>query len=159
MSPARTLDELLIRAAISDVVLRYAAAVDGRDWDMFTSCFTDPVFINFVSFSPTAAEEMPRSAWVARVRSLIPGFDATQHLSSNHDITIATDGNATCVSAMQATHVLDDSIAVLGGFYTNQLVRAADRTWRIESCTLTVTWRTGDQRLFALARERASASG
>ena len=33
MSPARTLDELLIRAAISDVVLRYAAAVDGRDWD------------------------------------------------------------------------------------------------------------------------------
>lgn len=55
------------RAAITDVVLRYASAVDGRDWELFGSCFTDPVFLNFVSFSPTSAEEMPRSAWVARL--------------------------------------------------------------------------------------------
>jgi len=34
---------LLDRAAISDVLIRYATGVDTRDWPLLRSCFTDEI--------------------------------------------------------------------------------------------------------------------
>jgi hypothetical protein len=147
------------RLAVSDVVLRYATGVDSRDWDLYASCFTDPCEFDFSSWSGTPASSMPRAAWVAAVRASLSGFDATQHISTNHVVTFSDDvGNeATCVSYMQAQHFLADqpvTTCTLGGFYTNTLVRSDDE-WRISRCQLTVTWMTGDRELFAVARDRA----
>jgi hypothetical protein len=150
------LTRIIDRLAISDVVVRYATAVDGRDWDLYASCFTDPLDVDFPSFSDRPGAPMARSAWVERVRGTIDGFDVTQHLSTNHVATFATDDEATCVSQMQAMHVLDRRQVVLGGYYTNTLVRTP-AGWRICRCALTVTWRTGDRALFDVARSRARA--
>ena len=38
---ADPLAELQDRIAISDVLHRYAAAIDGKDWERLRSCFTD----------------------------------------------------------------------------------------------------------------------
>ena len=35
------------RTQISEQVIRYAMGVDRRDWAMFASCFTDPVYADF----------------------------------------------------------------------------------------------------------------
>ena len=150
------LQELVDRARISDVVNRYATGMDLRDWELFRSCFTDPVELDFSSFHGGPPQKLPAADWVAGVRAALSGFDATQHVSSNHVHTIHGE-RATCVSYMKAEHFLanregDGSIA-LGGYYTNELERAQD-SWRIRKCTLTVTWSRGNRHLFQLAAER-----
>jgi hypothetical protein len=146
------------RLAVSDVVIRYATGVDTRDWDLYASCFTDPCEFDFSSWSGTPASTMSRATWVSAVRSSLSGFDATQHISTNHVISFDEGrGSARCVSYMQAQHFVADqpvTTCTLGGYYTNALVRRSDE-WRITRCQLTVTWMTGDRGLFAVARERA----
>jgi len=91
------------------------------------------------------------------VRKTLSGFDATQHLSSNHVITLSGD-TATCVSYMVARHYLVENgerlMHSIGGHYTNRLVREAGH-WKISRCALTVTWEMGDRSLFDIAAKRA----
>jgi len=157
------LQHLADRAAISDVVIAYATGIDRRDWALYRSIFTDPVHIDFSSFSGGSGTEMAREDWVQRVRGLQDGFDATQHLSTNHVVRLDAFGPdglasaATCVSEMHAQHYVADqpvTFCTLGGHYTNQLVRTPDG-WRIRSCTLTVRWETGTRAIFPIALDRA----
>jgi hypothetical protein len=145
------------RADISDVVIQYANAGDRLDRDQYRACFTDPVEIDFTSFSGGEPETMAVDNWVDRVWGLWPGFDATQHNSSNHAHTINGD-EATCISYMVAEHIYavddGDSSITLGGYYTNSLIRTPEG-WKICRCQLTVTWRRGNEELFALAGARA----
>ena len=46
-----TLETLLERAAISDVVNAYATGVDTRDWALYRSVFADEIAIDFTSWS------------------------------------------------------------------------------------------------------------
>lgn len=146
------------RLAVTDVVIRYATGIDMLRWDLFRDVFTDEVEIDFSSFSGAPASRLHRDEWVRNVASLQEGFDATQHMSTNHVIEISDD-HATCVSYMQATHALASEVWTLGGYYTNRLRRDDDR-WRIDRCELTVTWETGDRDLAQRARARvASGAG
>src|SRR5262245_28969903 len=105
MSAASKLDleTLIARAEISDVVLRYATGIDRRDWTLFRSCFADEVELDFTSWSGGEVRRTDADEWVAGVAAVLSGFDATQHISSNHVHTIAGD-RATCVSYMIAHH-------------------------------------------------------
>ncbi len=153
------LQTLLDRQAISDTVIRYATGIDMRDWEAYRSCFTDEVDIDFTSWGGGEPQTMRGDDWAAGVRAGLSGFSATQHISTNHVITLAGD-DATCVSYMQAQHYLPnaegDNTLTLGGYYTNTLVRTDDG-WRIRRCQLTVTWTTGNKHIFVLARERFAA--
>lgn len=147
-----TPQDLADRTAISDVVIRYATALDTRDWALLRSILMDPVHIDYTSFDPTLDKVMPADAWVDSVRQLA-GFDATQHISSNHVHRLNGD-RATCVSYMQAGHFLKrpdgDYHCFLHGFYTNNLVRRPEG-WKIEKCTLAITASHGDSRVFEWA--------
>jgi len=158
---ATTLQALLDRAAISDTVIRYATGIDMRDWAAYRSCFTDEVDIDFTSWMGGAPIRMAADDWVAMVRESLSGFAATQHISSNHVITLDGD-EATCVSYVQAQHYLPndqgDNGFMLGGYYTNRLVRSPDG-WRIRACRITITWSTGNRHVFELARARAAQPG
>ncbi|MCB2076905.1 MAG: nuclear transport factor 2 family protein [Novosphingobium sp.] len=143
---------LIDRAAISDVVIAYATAVDTRDWDLLRSLFTDHVFYDFRTFDPDLYAEISVDELVERAMKLA-AFDSTQHISSNHRHTIVGD-RATCVSYMQASHFLardgESSHCILYGFYTNDLVRTG-QGWKIDRYALTVTGQTGDPRVFEWA--------
>jgi 3-phenylpropionate/cinnamic acid dioxygenase small subunit len=158
---ATTLQALLDRAAISDTVIRYATGIDMRDWVAYRSCFTDEVDIDFTSWMGGTPTRMVADEWVAMVRDALSGFAATQHISTNHVITLEGD-EATCVSYLQAQHYLPndqgDSVFTLGGYYTNRLVCAPDG-WRIRACRITITWSTGNRHVFELARARAVQPG
>jgi 3-phenylpropionate/cinnamic acid dioxygenase small subunit len=155
------LQDIIDRQAVTDVVVRYATGIDMRDWSLYRSCFADEVYIDFTSWSGGEPQRMTADRWVVSVRSGLAGFDATQHISTNHVITLHGD-DAVCVSYVQAQHVLrdvldadGDSTFTLGGYYQNDLVRTSDG-WKIRRCRLTVMWTTGDRHLFALARERVA---
>lgn len=154
-----TVETLLARAEISDVVHRYATGIDRRDWALFRSCFADEIEIDFETWNSLPARRLGGDDWVAGVRSGLSGFDATQHVSSNHVHTIAGP-EATCVSYMMALHHIvegdERKMQAIGGFYTNQLRRGADG-WRIHACKLTVTWERGDRALFQVAQGRWQA--
>lgn len=159
MTELLTVEALIDRAEISDVVLRYATALDARDWAGYESVFTDPLTVDFSSWSGEPETTLAVAEWVALVRSTLSGFDATHHLSSNHVITLAGN-SATCMSYMVARHYLIEDgerlMHSIGGHYTNQLIEGADG-WKIRHCTLTVTWEMGDRGLFEIAAGRHRA--
>jgi hypothetical protein len=149
-------DTLADRVAISDVVVAYATALDTRRWPLLRSILTDPIAIDYTSYDPSLDLVMPADEWVRRV-SWLRGFHATQHLSTNHVHSIEGD-QATCVSYMHAGHFFDKGgeshLCTLFGHYTNRLQRTSDG-WKIAKCTLTITARQGDERVFAWALARS----
>jgi hypothetical protein len=90
MTPEEQIQLLADRAAISDVVHRYATALDTRDWDLYRSIFTDEIEMNYGS-TGGVPERMKADDWVDRWRAQFAGFDATQHLSANHVYDIRGD--------------------------------------------------------------------
>lgn len=147
-----TSDPIADRLAISDIIIRYATALDTRDWTLLRSILSDRVRIDYTSFDPDLDLEMDAAEWVHRVRGLA-GFDATQHLSTNHRHHIDGD-TATCISYMHAGHFLKhegrDYACFLYGYYTSDLVRSADG-WRVCGVRLNITARHGDERVFGWA--------
>jgi hypothetical protein len=147
---------LLDRAAISDVQLRYATGVDSRDWPLYRSCFTDEIETDFSSAVGRPPQRMKADDWVEFARRTINGMKATQHMITNHVITLDGD-EATCVAYVQARHHLPNetggSDQVMYGYYSNQFVRTSDG-WKIRACKLTITWNEGNMHIFELARQR-----
>lgn len=147
-----TTEVLIDRVAISDVVIKYATALDKRDWSLLRSILCDKVWVDYRTFDPELNLEMDADEWVNRVKGLA-GFDATQHLSSNHVHSIEGD-TAVCVSYMQAGHFLkrDDGehFCFLYGHYTSEMTRT-ETGWKIHKVTLEITASQGDHRVFEWA--------
>ena len=140
------------RNAISERVIKYAMAIDRADWDLFASCLTDPVHIDF-SEAGMPAQDFPRDEFVGFTRNSLGSFTALQHLSPNHVIEFsATDPDrAICTSYMYAQHYLAGAeggdFFLMRGSYTNHMLRTPDG-WRIESLTQHVSWTEGNMNLF-----------
>ena len=147
---------LLDRTEISDVQLRYATGVDMRDWRLYRSCFTDEIETDFTSVFGGEPRRMKADEWVEFARRTINGLKATQHMITNHVITVSGD-EATCVAYVQARHYLPsesgENEQAMFGYYTNRFVRTADG-WKIRACKLTVNWSTGNFHIFTLARRQ-----
>ena len=143
------------RAAILDVLARFAHGIDGRDWAPYRSVFTDEIDVDYTSYRLGSLARMAADDWVDRARRLFPGLDATQHLLVN--AWMQQDDQAVRVqTSMRADHFLDGERYTLGGRYVHRLV-AGGGTWRITAVTLAVTWEVGDRTLLARAAEQASA--
>ena len=137
------------RALISERVIKYAVAVDGRDWEMFADCFTDPVHADY-SENGRPAADFARDDLVGIVREALSRFTATQHLSPNHLIEFDENNpdRAICHSYMYAQHHLErpegNEFVLLRGSYTNHMLRTSDG-WRIERLIQHVNPPNGDE--------------
>jgi 3-phenylpropionate/cinnamic acid dioxygenase small subunit len=161
MDDAR-LQLLLDRAEISDLQLRYATGLDSRDWPLFRSCFTDEIETDFTSVFGGEPRKVSADRWTEAARRSLSGLQATQHMITNHVITVANDSdNATCIAYVQARHYLSndtgDHTQNMFGYYTNRFVRTP-AGWKIRACKLTLTWQTGNWGIFALATARFKAA-
>ena len=152
MAPSITQQTLIDRAAISDVIIAYARAVDTRDWDLFLSLFTERVFLDFRSFDPSVHYEVDATELLAMSRRA-EAFDATQHISANHAHSIEGD-RAICTSYMQAAHFLTrpdgNHSCILYGQYSHSLIRT-ERSWKIDRYSLAVWAQQGEPRVFEWA--------
>jgi uncharacterized protein (TIGR02246 family) len=121
-------DALADRAALVDVMTRYACTVDRRDLAAYATCFTEDVHVT--GYSAGAIEG--RDAFLAYVERALTRYAATHHAIVNHEIAVDGD-TATMRSHVTATHVLaddDEALVVLWAVYDDDLVRTADG-WRI----------------------------
>jgi hypothetical protein len=144
------------RAAILDVLARFAHGIDGRDWALYRSVFTDEIDVDYTSYRAGSVARMAADDWVDRARRLFPGLDATQHVLVNP--WFRPDGATVAVqTSMRADHFLDGARYTLGGHYVHRLV-AGGGGWRISAVTLAVAWDEGDKGLLSVAAERAAAS-
>jgi len=116
------------RIALQDVLLRYAAGVDERDFALYESCFADHVEV--VGFGPEPFHG--RAAWVTYVKGALERFGPTQHMLGPQLATVDGD-RAHCRTDVQATHYLKEpqgQILTLWATYESDMVRTAEG-WKI----------------------------
>jgi hypothetical protein len=117
MDIQRVSDEL----GIASVLNRYARAVDGKDWDLWRSLFTEDAVIDYSSVGGVVGDREEVSAWLERGLALMP---MTQHFISNIEADI--DGDTATVRAMFYNPMLlpgATTISACGGYYHHLMVR------------------------------------
>ncbi|GAA1016491.1 hypothetical protein Aple_019670 [Acrocarpospora pleiomorpha] len=135
------------RAAIVDLLCKYAVSIDRLRWDDFSSCFVETVEVDLIRTDGWVRFE--RSELVSLVRGVFESYSATQHVSANHQISIEGD-RAVAWSTLNATHYLKDmtdgEFHQQVGYYEYRLTR--DQDWRIAKIRQVEHWQRGNQQIF-----------
>jgi hypothetical protein len=99
-----TVDDLVERAAIADVVAGLAHAQDDQDWVALRRLFADEVLLDLSTHHfgrpPTT---LAASDLVELARATLEGFDCTHHAASNLVVQLSGD-EAECRTHMVAYH-------------------------------------------------------
>jgi hypothetical protein len=129
------LQELLDRSEIVALFNRYAQAIDQRDEALYRGCFCDRVDI----LTPgTQMDDGDADEWSALAVRAVGVFQVTQHVITNHQITLTGD-DASCVAYLRAQHWNPDGSLMVGGTYSTKL-RRSDDGWKIARFEMTVSW-------------------
>ena len=130
---------LIDRAEITDLLTRYAQAVDRKDWDLFRSVFTPDARIDYTQVGGIAGS---LDEVVGFLEQVMPMFESMQHLVSNIDIAI--DGDEAKVVAMvyNPLKLPDSPMWATGGWYHHELVRTPEG-WRSRSLVEEASWFDG----------------
>jgi len=139
--PTAQLQWLVDRAAISDLLIDFARALDDQDWEGYAANYTDD---GVLAISPTIAHT-GRDGMAQFVAAGLGQYAGTHHLSANH--AIAVDGDtAVTRSYLIAAHVLDADDpyqhADGAGWYRCQL-RRTEHGWRFAHVTLEIRYLAG----------------
>ncbi len=143
------------QAAIQDVVTRFYAAVDGRDWDGVTELMTDPFYVDYSSFGGDAPSDLYPDVIVEEWQELLPGFDSTCHQLGDLDVAV-NGANAKVQCDVTVTHTIGDRVWTVLGRYENTLAFEAE-TWMLSGSQFIFDRQEGDTELQAEARRRAEA--
>jgi hypothetical protein len=145
------------RLAIIEVCTRMAWHADHREWDRLKTIFADKVVLDYTSLNGGEPATLTPEQIVGAWSGVLGGFDATQHLVTNHLVTVDGD-TAVCTASFQATHRLANPFGsplwTLGGAYRFDLLRAGD-SWKISGVVMTAAWADGNKELMALAAGRS----
>jgi hypothetical protein len=152
--PSRWVNPDADRQAVSDVVTKLLHAVDARDWSAVRALLADTVRTDYVSLFGGEPATQSRDDLVAAWQGLLPGFDATQHLTGPAISSIQGD-RARTRCAVTATHTLGELRWVVGGHYDIELVRTHGG-WAIASIRLDTAFIDGNRDLPEKARRRIS---
>ena len=151
MTDERSLSDLRDRAAIIDVVLGLARALDLKDWGACRRCFTDVIETDYSDLRGEPPSTIKADAFVELRRTALERLK-TLHLSANHLVTVEGD-RATCVSAAVIYRLRPEDGERFDTYcaYTHGLVRAGG-LWKIGTIKQTVYWNTGNPDVHAGAR-------
>jgi hypothetical protein len=142
------LQSLIDRAEITDIILNFARAFDIKDWDLMRDCLTDEIETDYSDFRDEPPNIVKADDYVASRRASLSDV-RTQHLSTNHLITI-NDDEAVCISNAVIYRYLpndagthEDSHYDTHGAYTHTL-RKTPQGWKISKIKQTVYWSIGN---------------
>jgi uncharacterized protein (TIGR02246 family) len=133
---ARIIDEQAVQA----VLVRYASALDTRDWARLRTCFTPDAVATYEAIGDLRGYE----AIEALVRRVLGPLAATQHIVSNVEVVLDGD-RATARCNLQSMHVRETPSGdnfIVAGVYTDELRRTPDG-WRIARRALRRVWTQG----------------
>jgi hypothetical protein len=146
------------RLAVIETCTRMAWHADEREWDALRDVFADEVRLDYTSLQGGEPTTVSRDELVESWAGLLGKLQATQHLLTNHLVTVVGD-SAVCTAAFRATHLLPndhgDPLWTLGGSYRFELLREGP-TWRIGAVTMTAAWASGNQQIMSLAAGQAT---
>lgn len=141
MTLEETVNWLKDRAEISDMLFTFARVLDERDWDAYTAMYAPGGRLQLPWGEPLEKETIGTDA-----AAHLSHFHATQHISSNHEITIDGD-RARSRSYVQALHVAEEGSRenhwTIGGRYDCDHVRTGEG-WKFELVRLTSIWQLHD---------------
>ena len=119
--------DVQVRQEVAEVLVRYATAIDRRDWTLLASCFTDDVDADYGDIgSWQGLDEI--TTWM---RDVHEACGHTMHRITN----VSVDANGAGVTARSYVDAIvfgpdNKTGANAVGFYDDELVRADDG-WRI----------------------------
>lgn len=127
----KSLEQLIDRQQIDDLLIRYATAVDTKDWELYETCFTEDAFIDYESAGGIKGKLPEIRAWLEKTMEMFP---MTQHVVCNRVVEIDGDtAKARSVFYNPMALPQEDSKQLLffdGGYYNDRLVKTGDG-WRI----------------------------
>jgi 3-phenylpropionate/cinnamic acid dioxygenase small subunit len=129
---------------ITQLLYRYARAIDAKDWKALERIFTPDARIHYAVERGAELRFPELGPWLAKAMTI---FRATQHVITNPLVELQGD-RARCTSYLTGTHVQvrrDTRAEVLtteGSTYSDELVRTREG-WRIASRRLERTWVDG----------------
>lgn len=153
-----TYEEMSDRLEITDVLYRYATALDTRDRDLLREVFVDDALFEI---GAGVGDFKGVDAIADVVLEFLGGLEASQHIITNP--VVGLDGDrATSTCYLHAQHYMPDqrtggNTLEIGGTYHDELVRTSDG-WRIEHRHLEVTWTEGNFGIQVESRARATAA-
>ena len=127
-----TIDELLAREEIKDVIKRLARGTDRLDEELMASCYHPDGFDDHNSFRGSGDDF---AKWVCQV---LPHFEATHHFIADPYIEIAGDV-ANVDTYCEAHHVGTDTDMILGLRYVDRFERR-DGRWLIAKRVCAFDW-------------------
>jgi 3-phenylpropionate/cinnamic acid dioxygenase small subunit len=145
--------ELHDRIALADVLVRFARAIDSRDWETYRLQFAASVEIDYRSLLGGDVLVVSAENWAKQASRAFAGFQTTQHYISNQVSVIAGD-RGVCDAYLCAEHFAqakdDLEFWTLGGTYQAQFQRT-EAGWKINALCLTVLWSRGNPNIFEIA--------
>jgi SnoaL-like domain len=128
------------RAAIDDLLTRYATAIDGRDWALLDTVFTRDAHLDYRSAGGVAGDYTEVRRWLAKV---LPTFEVMQHHVLNRVVRVL-EREVRATSNFLNVNVLKIEgapwIFKVGGRYHDRLVVDGDAWWIAERVEETLWW-------------------
>jgi hypothetical protein len=135
----RTLEALLDRLEIDELLTRYATAIDAKTFDLLDDVFTPDAHVDYTSAGGIAGDFPTVKGWLSEV---LPYFPEYQHVVGNRDVTVDGD-TATSISKFFNPMVQGNGdVFFVGGEYHDKIVRTADG-WRIAERIEKTKWTYG----------------
>jgi len=133
--------ELLEKAAIRETLVRYAAGIDRRDWDLMLSCFTDDVWAIFQGNDLGRG----RDKILAYINSAAAGFRIISSVHFLGNMYIELDDDRATADTYGIGYLVYDTgagptLRMRHLHYLDELVRANDGSWMIAKRILTNDW-------------------
>ena len=121
--------EISDRLEISDLLARYARAVDTKDWTLWRTVFTEDAQLDYRSAGGPVGGREEVGTWLEE--ALAP-FPMTQHLITNVEVVIDGDtAHARALFFNPMTFPGHEEPSSCGGSYDHDLVRTPEG-WRSE---------------------------
>ena len=146
---------VLDRQEIIDVSIRYATALDTRDWALLRSCFMPDAVGQYDTIGNLEGYVATHEGYDAieqLCQAALTSLDASQHLLANHVVEIAGD-EGTVTLYFQAQHVRSSapggSNYIIAGRYQHRVVRT-DEGWKIVHLHLSAIWNEGNPAVLAI---------
>lgn len=124
------------RLAIDDLITRYASAVDGRDWDLFRSCFVPGASIDYTTAGGTSGNVDDVAKWL---EDTLTAFAISVHYVTNREVTLDGDAATGWLAYFNPNTLADGSILMSGGHYRDRYVRTPDG-WKFASRATEGNW-------------------
>jgi hypothetical protein len=137
-------DEIVARAALAELLERYAWAVDRRDWDLLRSCFTDDSYADYHLDGGRGL--IGPDAVVDFLSALFAPLTATQHFITNQRALLdGTRASGSCY--VLAQHVRKGapggSRYLMGAMYHDEFAETSNG-WRISRHEGEGVWAEGN---------------